>query len=124
MRHKDVWYDADRTELPYGVLRRLGLQFARRLEVRNEREVHEAGVVVPMLEAELPRRLQERQGLDVARDAADFTKDNVAVVFAGGLYRVLYLVRHVRDYLHSAAQIATGPFTRKDRRIDAARRVV
>ena len=106
------------------MLRGLRLQLARRLQVGDEREVDEARVVVALLEAELPRRLQERQRLDVARDAADLAEDDVAVMLAGGLDGVLDLVRDVRHHLHRTSQVAARAFPRKNRRVDAPRRVV
>ena len=122
--HKDVGDDADGAELPDGMLRGLRLQLARRLQVGNEREVDEARVVAALLEAELPRRLQERQRLDVARDAADLAEDDVAVMLAGGLDGVLDLVRDVRHHLHRTSQVAARALARKNDRVDAPRRVV
>ena len=73
-------------ELADGVLRRLGLQLAGRLQVRHEREVDVEAVLLADVEGELANRLEERQALDVADRAADFGDHDVDVVArrAGG----------------------------------------
>ena len=58
---EDVGNDADRAELSDRMLRGLGLQFPRGLQVRYKRQMDETGVVEALLEAELPRRLEKRQ---------------------------------------------------------------
>ena len=112
--------DADIPEHSDGMLRRLRLEFARRLEIRDERQVDEARILRAFLEPELPRGFEEWQALDVARDAADFAEDDVAVVFAGGPDGRLDFVCYVRDYLHRAAEIAACAFAGEDGGIDAA----
>ena len=94
------------------MLRRLGLELARRLQVWDERQVNEASVLRAFLESKLPRRFKERQRLDVAGHAADLAKDNVAVVFARAADRRLDLVGDVRHDLHRAAKIAACAFAR------------
>ena len=69
------------------MLRRLCLELARGLEIRDERQMHEARVLGPDLEAELPCRLQEGERLDVAGNAADLAEYDVAVVFASATDR-------------------------------------
>ena len=49
----------------------------RRLDVRNERDVHVHDILRADFEDELPDRFQKRQPLDVARRSADFRDDNV-----------------------------------------------
>ena len=121
---QDVGDYADVAELTDGMLRRFRLQFARRLQVGNERKVHEACVLGSFLETELPRRLKKRQRLDVARDAADFAEDDVAVVCARAPDRRLDLVGDVRNDLHRAAEIAAGALAGKDCGVDASGREV
>ena len=116
---EDVGNDADRAELSDRMLRGLGLQLARRLQVRNERQVDETGIVVSLFEPELPRRLEKRQRLDVARDAADFAEDNVDIMLSGRADRRLDFVRDVGNDLHRAAQVAARTLTRQDGRINA-----
>ena len=116
---EDVGNDADRAELSDRMLRGLGLQLARRLQVRNERQVDETGIVVSLFKPELPRRLEKRQRLDVARDAADFAEDNVDIMLSGRADRRLDFVRDVGNDLHRAAQVAARTLTRQDGRINA-----
>ena len=118
--NEDVGDDSYVAEHSDGVLRGLGLELARSLEIGHERQVHEARVLIALLEPELPRRLKKRQALYVARDASDLAKDNVAVVFAGTSYRRLDFVRYVRHDLHRSTKVAAGPFPRKNGRIDAS----
>ena len=122
---EDVGDDSDRAELSDGVLRGLGLELAGGLEVGHEREVDEAGVLGAGLEAELARGLEERQALDVARDAADLAQDDVrrglvAVRLAGRADRGLDLVRDVRHDLDRPAEVAAGALAGEDGRVDAA----
>ena len=123
VRH--VGDDADGAKLADRVLGGLGLELAGGLEVGHEREVDEAGVLGAGLEAELARGLEERQALDVARDAADLAQDDVrrglvAVRLAGRADRGLDLVRHVRHDLDRPAEVAAGALAGEDGRVDAA----
>ena len=74
---QDVRRDADFAQLGDGLLRRLGLQFARGLDERHVGDVQENGVVVADFQRELADGFQERQALDVAGRAADFGDDDV-----------------------------------------------
>ena len=73
----DVGMDADAAQLVDGVLRRLRLQLAGRLDERHERDVDVDDVLGPDLAPELADRLEERQRLDVADGAADLGDDDV-----------------------------------------------
>ena len=121
---EDIGDDADVAEHPHGMLRRLGLQFARRLEVGNEREMHEACVFGTFLEAELARRLKERQAFDIARYAADLAQHDVAIMFPRAADRRLDFVRDVRNDLYGTAEVAAGALAREDGGVDAAGGVV
>ena len=77
---QDVGLDADLPQGADGVLRRLGLQLAGRLEVGDERQVDVQAVLAADVEGELADRLQERQALDVADRAADLGDHDVHVV--------------------------------------------
>ena len=118
--YEDVGDDADVAQLSDGMLRRLCLELARGLEIRDERQMHEARVLGPDLEAELPRRLEEGERLDVAGNAADLAEYDVAVVFASATDRRLDLVRDVRNDLHRSAEIPAGAFAREDCGVDAS----
>ena len=126
---EDVGNDADVAKHSDGVLRRLCLELPRRLEVGDERQMHEARVFGSDLEPELPRRLKERQTFNVARNAADLAEYDVwrgfvAMRFARAPDRRLDLVRDVRHDLHRSAEISAGAFAREDGGVDAARGVV
>ena len=120
---EDVGEDADVAELRDGVLRGLGLQLARGLQVGHEGQVDEAGVLDARLEPELPRGLQERKRLDVARDAADLAEHDVGAALARGAEGVLDLVRDVGDDLHGAPEVLARALLREHRGVDAARGV-
>ena len=82
---QDVGLDADLPQLPDGVLRRLGLQLAGRLQVGHQRQVDVQAVLLADVEGELADRLEERQPLDVADRAADLGDDHVDVVGVASL---------------------------------------
>ena len=72
-----VRMDTDPAELVDRERGRLGLQLARGLDERNERDVEVEDVLGPDLAPELADRLEERQGLDVADGAADLADHDV-----------------------------------------------
>ena len=76
---EDVGLNSDLHQLANRVLRRLGLDLARRGDVRHEREVDEDRVLASDLVSELADRLEERQRLDVADRAADLDDHDVVV---------------------------------------------
>ena len=63
------------------LLGRFRFQFAGRLDVRNERDVHVHDILRADFENELPDRFQKRQPLDVAGRAANFRDDDVGFAF-------------------------------------------
>ena len=82
------------TDLPQqadGVLRRLGLQLAGRLEIRHEREVDVEAVLLADVERELANRFEERLAFDVADRAADLGDDHVDVVGSASLWMTLLI---------------------------------
>src|SRR3546814_16935013 len=74
---QDIGLDADRAQLLDGVLRRLGLQLARRGNEGHQRAVDVNRLAAPGLEAELADRFEERQALDVADRAADLDQHEI-----------------------------------------------
>ncbi len=103
--HDHVGMDTDAPQLVDGVLRRLRLQLARRLDERNERDVHVADVLGSGLTAELADRLEERERLDVADRSADLGDHDVDRLGLGDPPDArLDLVRDVRDHLHGRAE--------------------
>ena len=74
---QDLRLETDLAQLGDALLRRLGLQFARRLDVGHERDVNVDDVLRADFEDELADGFEERQALDVAGGAADFGDDDV-----------------------------------------------
>ncbi len=100
-----VGVDTDAAQLVDGVLRRLRLQLAGRVDERHERHVDVADVLDAGLAPELPDRLEERQRLDVADGPADLRDHDVDRLGLGDpLDPRLDLVRDVRDHLHGRAE--------------------
>ena len=91
-----------------GVLRRLGLGLAGRLQVRHQRQVDVQAVLLADVEGELADRLEERQPLDVADRAADLGDDHVHVVGGQLADGGLDLVGDVRDDLHGPAEVVAA----------------
>ena len=120
---QDVGLDADRAQLLDRVLRRLGLQFAGRRDVRHQRQVDENGGAARQLVAELADRLEERQAFDVADGAADLDEHEIDVLIARQ-DEVLDRVGDVRNDLHGAAEVIAAPLFGEDVLIDSARRDV
>ena len=120
----DVGMDTDAPQLVDGVLRRLRLQLAGRLDERDERDVDVDDVLLADLAPELADRLEERQRLDVADGAADLGDDDVG---RARLRRApdarLDLVRDVRDHLHGRAEEVALALLAQDRLPDRARAV-
>ena len=98
--------DTDAAQLVDGVLGRLRLQLARRVDERDESDVQIDDVLGADLAPELADRLEEGLGLDVADGAADLGDHDVRV---GGLGDRadprLDLVRDVRDHLHGRPEV-------------------
>jgi hypothetical protein len=76
----DVRLDADRPQLLHRVLGGLGLELARGLDERHEREVDVDHVLAPDVLLQLRNRLEEREALDVADRAADLDDLDVDVL--------------------------------------------
>ncbi len=115
----DVGLDPDLTQLLDRVLRRLGLDLARRRNIGHQGEVHETGVVAAELQAHLPDGFQERQGLDIAHRAADLDDGHVRIA-GSGANEMLDLVGDVRDDLHCATQVVAPALLANDTLVDLA----
>ena len=103
----DIRLNPQSGQLLDGVLGRLGLQFARRGDIRHERHMDIQHVFAADLVFQLARRLEERQGFDVADRAADLGDDHVRRVLPEGdrQHAALDLVGDVRNDLNRRAQI-------------------
>ena len=121
----DVGVDTDAPQLVHGVLGRLRLQLAGRVDVRDERDVDVEDVLCARLAPELADRLQERQRLDVADRPADLADHDVGVALLGrAADPVLDLVRDVRDHLDGLAEVVALALAAEHAVPDAALGVV
>ena len=124
--NQDLRLKTDLAQLRDALLRRLGLQFARRPDVGHERDVHVDDILRADFENELPDRLEKRQPFDVADRAADFGDDDVDFFRIGDLTNArLDFIGDVRDHLHGLAEIIAAPFFQDNALVNlAARQVV
>ena len=103
--HDEVRLHAQGTQLLHGVLGGLGLYLVSGGNIGNQRAVDEDHVAGELLVLELPSRLDEGLGLDVAHGAADLRDHEVCARALGNAVElVLDGIGHVRDHLHGAAQ--------------------
>ena len=79
--NQDLRLQTDLAQLGDALLGRLGFQFAGRLDVRHERDVHVHDVLRADFENELADRFEKRQPFDVAGRAADFGDDDIVLCF-------------------------------------------
>ena len=123
--NQDLRLQTDLAQLRDALLRRFGLQLARRPDVGHERDVHVDDVLRADLENELPDRFEERQPFDVARRPADLGDDHVDFFRIGHLPDArLDLVGDVRDHLHGFAEIIAAALFQDDALVDLAAREV
>ncbi len=116
---QDVGLDADRAQFLDRVLGRLGLEFARAGDERQQRQVDVDRVVPRQVIAQLPDRLEERQPLDVADRAPDLAQDEI-VAFVAFADEILDRVGDVGDDLDGGAEIIAAALLAQDFLIDAA----
>ena len=115
-----VGLDADLAQLAHRVLRGLGLRLAH-VDHGDEGEVHEQHVLAPDVVDELPGRLEERDGLDVADRAADLDHGDVHPgLLADPEDARLDLVGDVGDDLHGLAEEPALALARDDGLVDLA----
>src|SRR5258706_15865415 len=114
-----IGLDADPAQLLHRVLRGLGLDLARALDERHERQVDVAGVVRAELQAHLPDRFEERQRLDVPDGAADLDDRHFRFACAARNER-LDLVGYMWDHLHGAAEVVAAALFSYHRIVDLA----
>nr|AXN76753.1 CTP synthetase [Aeromonas veronii] len=111
--------DTDGEQLFNGVLGRLGLHFTGSSQVRNQRQVHEHGVVAAHFGSQLTNGFEERQGLDVTYGTAHFDDGNL-MAFGTGNHPLFDGVGDVRDNLNGGAQIVTTTLFTQYVGVDAA----
>ena len=84
-----------------------GLDFPCGGDIRHQRQVHQQCPAGAHFHAELTRRLQERQALDVAHRAADFDDGYVGIARTQN-HPALDFIGDVRNDLHGATEIVTA----------------
>ena len=119
-----VRYDADGAKNTDRLLGRLGLHFAGRLDERNQCQMDEQPVGAPDVVPELPDRLQEGKGFDVAHGPSDFRDRDVNVFSVKGTDGLLDLIGDVGNDLHGLSQIAAFPLLADHRAVNTPRGVV
>ena len=117
---QNVRDNADGAEHRHGLLTGLGLQFLGGPEERDQRQMHEAGVVGAFLETELTGGFQKGLGLDVAGDAAYFAKHDVDVRPRGASDGRFDLVGDMGNDLDGAAQVSAFPLSLENGGVDLA----
>ena len=90
----DVGMDTDAPQLVDRVLRGLRLQFACGIDEGDQRDVQIEHVLGAELVAELPDRLEERQGLDVA-DGPPTSEMTTSASLVAATRRILSLISFV-----------------------------
>src|SRR5688572_21901569 len=118
-----VRLDADAAQLLDGVLRGLGLDFARAADDWHQRQVHVDAVPAALLEPHLPDGLEEWQRLDVADGAPDLDHADIRVA-SPQPDAADDLVGDVRDDLDRRAEVVAASLARDHPLVDAAGREV
>ena len=115
-----VGLDSDPAQRVHRVLRRLGLGlFAA--DDGHQRAVDVEDVLAADIVLELPDRLEEREALDVADGPTHLDHHGISLRIARGAEDLLLDgVGHVRDDLHSGAQVVTAPLASDDLLVDLA----
>ena len=127
MRHSRMsgWMPISRSSL-HGVLRRLGLQLARRRDVRHQRHVDEERVLRPGSSSIW--RIASRNGSDsmspTVPPISTIATSACRPAPRAALDELLDLVGDVRDDLHRLAEVLAAALLRDDRLVDAAGREV
>jgi len=114
-----AWMDAEAEQLLDRMLSRLGLEFLRRRDKRHQRDVHEQGVIATQFLAHLPDSFHKRQRLNIPYRAPNFHNSDVDILrhFLHGSFN---FIGHVRNDLHSFAQIIAPPFFGDDLLVNPA----
>jgi hypothetical protein len=115
----EVRRDPDGEQLLDGVLHGLGLELPRRGHEGDEGDVDVAGVLAPVLGAQLADGLEEGERLDVAHGAAHLDEEQIHSL-GRSADALLDLVGDVGDDLDRAAQVVAPPLLRDHGFVDAA----
>ena len=110
---QEVRLDPDLTQAHHAVLGRLGFEFPRHPDKRQQGQVHGDGVGMAGFQAKLPHRFQKRQTLDIAYRPPHFHDDHIGIRLAGQQHNTLLdLIGDVGDHLHRSTKIIAPPLFR------------
>ena len=112
--HQNVRLDADGKKLLDRVLRGLALKLARAWDLYDERHMDIQHILSALFDGDLTDSLQKRLAFDIADRAADLAYEDIDIFAFHLIDAALYLVRHMRDYLHRAAEVGALPLTVED----------
>ena len=101
------------------MLGRLGLDLAGSGDIRHQRQVHQQRLAGAQLHTHLPRRFQERQGLDVTGGTTDFHDGHVRIPCPFADLQ-LDLIGNMGDHLHGGTQVFTATLLVQHVLIDTA----
>ena len=102
------------------VLSRLGLQFLRGSQVRDQGQVHHQAVLIRKFPLQLTHRLNEGQAFDVTHCSADLRDHDVISLGSQQFHATFDLIGDMWDHLNGFAQVGPFPFFVDDRLIDLA----
>ena len=117
---QNIWLDTQARQFAHGMLGRLCLKLARRLDIRHKRDVDAHTLVGLQLVSELTDRLHERQAFDITDRAAEFAQDEIVIVLVGQR-ELLDRVGDVRNHLYGRAEIVAAALSCDDLLVDSAR---
>ena len=121
---QNVGLNADLAQLPHGVLRGLGLQFAGRLQIRHQRQMNIQAVALADVERELANGFHKRLALNIANGATDFGDYHIDVVSARFVDHALDFVSDMRNHLHGLTEELAAPFLIDHRLVDLPSRII
>ena len=115
---KNVRLNSHTQKFLHRVLRRLGLQLARRGNKRHQRHMHKQSPLAPEFLPHLADGLNKRQRLNIADGAANFHQHHIHIL-RDLLHRRLNLIGDVRNHLHRLPQIVAAPLLGNDLLVNA-----
>ncbi len=119
--HDEVGLHAQAAQLLHRVLGGLGLHLVGSSDVGHQRHMGKQHLARGLLLLELPRRLDERQALDVTDGAADLGYDDVGAGLIGyAAQALLYGLGHMRDDLHRPSEEVAATLASDEGLVDGA----
>ena len=104
----DIRLDAHALQILNTGLGRLGLQFLRSAQIRNQRYVDQNGIIMAHLMLELTNGLQERLALDVTYGTADLYDGDAGLIIGKvAVKAALDLIGDMRNDLYGTSAVIT-----------------